>query len=51
MEEKWKRLNVLFAGYEMPIRYDKENSKAKGLFVKCKGRKCKKEFEVKINVK
>ena len=40
-----------FCGYEMPIKYDERESEARGLFVKCKGRKCKKEFEIKINVK
>ncbi len=40
-----------FCGYEMPIKYDKDIAEAKGLFVKCKGRNCKKEFEIKINVK
>ena len=40
-----------FCGYKMPIRYDEKTAKAKGIFVKCKGRNCKKEFEVKINVK
>lgn len=40
-----------FCGYEMPIKYNEQEAKAKGLFVKCKGRNCKKEFEIKINVK
>lgn len=40
-----------FCGYEMPIKYDKDKAKAKGIFVKCKGRHCKKKFEIKINVK
>ena len=35
----------------MPIRYDKNKAKAKGIFVRCKGRNCKKEFEIRINVK
>lgn len=34
----------------MPISVN-ENAIAKGLFVKCKGRNCKREFEIKINVK
>ena len=40
-----------FCGYEMPIMYDKIKSYSNGIFVKCKGRKCKKEFEIKINIK
>ena len=35
-------------GYEMPIVYN-ESTVCKGLFVRCKGKKCKKEFEIKIN--
>ena len=48
MEEKIK---CPFCGYEMPIIYNKSQTIAKGLFVVCKGRKCKKKFEIKINVK
>lgn len=51
LEESMEKVKCPFCGYEMPIRYDKEKSKAKGIFIKCKGRKCKKEFEIKINVK
>lgn len=35
-------------GYEMPIVYD-ETTVCKGVFVRCKGKKCKREFEIKIN--
>ena len=45
-----EKIRCPFCNYEMPIFYDKE-ALAKGIFVKCKGRKCKKEFEIKINVK
>lgn len=48
MEEKIK---CPFCGYEMPIIYNKKQAKVKGLFVICKGRNCKKKFEIKINVK
>lgn len=37
-------------GYEMPLTYEKD-ANCKGLFIRCKGRKCKKIFEIKINVK
>ncbi len=46
-----ERVKCPFCGYEMPIFYDREKAKSKGIFIKCKGRKCKKEFEIKINVK
>ena len=46
-----EKVKCPFCGYEMPIAYNKENSRAKGLFVRCKGRNCKKEFEIRINTK
>lgn len=45
-----KKVRCPYCGYEMPILYG-EKSIAKELFVKCKGRNCKKEFEIKVNVK
>lgn len=39
-----------YCGYRMPITFSKE-AKCKGVFVKCKGKKCKKIFEIKINSK
>ena len=32
----------------MPIYYG-EAARARGVFVRCKGRDCKKEFEIRIN--
>lgn len=49
--ENIKKIKCPFCGYEMPIWYNEKESKSKGVFVKCKGRNCKKEFEIKINVK
>lgn len=46
-----QKIKCPFCGYEMPIQYDGDKAKAEGIFVKCKGRNCKKEFEIKINVK
>lgn len=46
-----KKVKCPFCGYIMPIKYDEINAEAKGMFVKCKGRNCRKEFEIKINVK
>ena len=39
-----------YCGYEMPI-FILPGAFCVGLKVKCKGRKCRKEFEIKINVK
>nr|DAU75753.1 MAG TPA: cysteine-rich protein [Caudoviricetes sp.] len=36
-----------YCGYKMPI-FVGENAKAEDLWVKCKGRKCGKVFEIKI---
>ena len=40
-----------YCGYEMPIHYEPERARCKGLWVKCKGRNCKKIFEIIINTK
>lgn len=34
-------------GYEMPLSYDK-NAVCRGIFIRCKGKHCKKLFEIKI---
>jgi len=49
--ESERKIKCPHCGYEMPIVYD-DHAKCKGVFVRCKGRKCKKIFEIKIeNVK
>ena len=40
-----------YCGYEMPVLYDRKSAICSGVYVRCKGRGCKKEFEIKINVK
>ena len=47
MKNMKKNVTCPFCGYIMPIKYD-DNAECKGLFVKCKGRQCRREFEVKI---
>jgi hypothetical protein len=37
-----------YCGYRMPIFYDKMAVSA-GIFARCKGKSCKREFEIKIN--
>ncbi|BBF45079.1 hypothetical protein lbkm_3838 [Lachnospiraceae bacterium KM106-2] len=39
-----------YCGYIMPIKIA-DKAIAKGIYVRCKGRTCKKEFELKINIK
>ena len=36
-----------YCGYIMPIQYDK-GAICKGVFVRCKGKNCKKIFEIKL---
>jgi transcription elongation factor Elf1 len=45
-----KNVTCPYCGYKMPIRFN-DKAVSKGVFVKCKGKNCKKEFEIKINVK
>lgn len=45
-----KKIKCPHCGYEMPICYTDE-AIAKGIFVRCKGRTCRKEFEIKLRVK
>lgn len=42
-----KKIKCPFCGYSMPIRYS-GNAHSAGLVVKCKGRNCRKEFEVRV---
>lgn len=43
------RKNVIcpFCGYKMPIQYAPK-ANCSGVYVKCKGRNCRKEFEIRI---
>lgn len=45
-----KKVTCPYCGYEMPIFYT-EKAISGGVYAKCKGRKCKKIFEIKIKVK
>lgn len=46
-----KKIICPYCGYKMPIEYDERKAEAKGIYIRCKGRNCKKVFEIKINVK
>jgi hypothetical protein len=48
IEKVRKQIRCPYCGYRMPIYYDPDAS-AKGIFVRCKGRDCRKEFEVDIH--
>lgn len=45
------RVTCPCCGYAMPIRYDETDAVCQGVWVRCKGRNCKQEFEIKINTK
>lgn len=42
-----KQIKCPYCGYVMPV-WQAETSLCEGLFIRCKGRKCKKIFEIKI---
>lgn len=46
-----EKVKCPYCGYEMPERYDPKTAVCSGIFIRCKGKNCKKEFEIKINVK
>ena len=46
-----KKVKCPFCGYSMPIHYDPKAARCISVWVRCKGRSCKKEFEIKINTK
>lgn len=50
MEKQRFKIRCPYCGYEMPIYY-KTTSIASQLYTRCKGRNCKKEFEIRINDK
>lgn len=47
MSDKPNKIKCPYCGYIMPITYDL-TAKCKGVYVRCKGKKCKKVFEIKI---
>lgn len=47
---KLKKIRCPFCGYQMPIFFS-DGAECKEVFAKCKGRNCKKIFEIKISVK
>lgn len=43
-----KKIKCPYCGYEMPVWYDPKKAEAKGIFIRCKGRNCRREFEIRI---
>ncbi|BFK17025.1 MULTISPECIES: hypothetical protein [Blautia] len=50
MDNNKKRIKIVcpYCGYKMPIAYDPARVVCQGVYIQCKGRKCKKEFEIRI---
>lgn len=50
MEKPEKKIKCPFCGYEMPLTYSPD-AVCRGIFIRCKGRGCKKVFEINIKTK
>lgn len=50
MERPEQKVKCPYCGYEMPVIYRRE-AVCRGVFVRCKGRNCKKTFEIKLPAK
>ena len=48
MNDKKNKIKCPYCGYIMPIAYDR-TATCKGVYIRCKGKNCKKIFELKIN--
>lgn len=46
--KEYKKVQCPYCGYKMPI-YCNRDSESHGLWVVCKGRNCKRRFEIKIS--
>lgn len=47
---KLKTIKCPYCGYEMPVAY-RSGAECSGVYVRCKGRRCKKVFEIIIKPK
>ena len=45
---KIERIKCPYCGYRMPVWYDPEKADVRGIFVRCKGKWCRREFEIQI---
>lgn len=50
MEKPKQKVLCPYCGYAMPLTYSQKAS-CHGVFIRCKGRGCKKIFEIKIPTK
>ena len=47
-EKKRTQVACPYCGYRMPVFHD-EDAFSNGVYLRCKGRNCKRKFEIKIN--
>lgn len=50
MERAERKVQCPYCGYKMPLAYSRR-AVCQGVFIRCKGRNCKKVFEIKIQTK
>lgn len=50
MDKRRKRITCPYCGYAMPVYYT-EKACSSGIFVRCKGRNCRKIFEIRLSVR
>lgn len=50
VDKQDKKVRCPFCGYEMPLTC-RQDAVCMGVFIRCKGRRCKKIFEIKIEAK
>lgn len=43
-----EKVKCPYCGYEMPVWYNPKTAESKGVYIRCKGRDCRREFEIKI---
>lgn len=43
-----ERVKCPYCGYSMPVWYSPHQAAARGVFVRCKGKQCRREFEIRI---
>ncbi len=48
MDNKCNKIKCPYCGYVMPVTFDR-TAQCKGVYIRCKGKSCKKIFEIKIN--
>lgn len=48
--EEFKKVLCPYCGYSNPVMYNPATAICRGVTIRCKGKHCKKLFEIKINM-